>query len=79
MKKKNAGAALLRVPGKRTKTVLCVPVHKKNRKPNDDSRRRSAFAAELYRQERGRHWQPRGLTKNDRLEVTRRESPEWRS
>jgi len=56
-----------------------LPVHKKNRKPNDDSRRRSAFAAELYRQERGRHWQPRGLTKNDRLEVTRRHSPEWRS
>src|SRR5262249_60401009 len=38
-----------------------------------------AFAAKLYRQELGRHWQPRGLTKNDRLEVTRRISPEWRS
>jgi len=26
-----------------------------------------------------RQWQPRALTKNDRLEVTRRHSPEWQS
>jgi hypothetical protein len=45
-------------------------------RPDPESRRR-AFASEIYRQELGRHWQPRGLTKRDRLEITRRDTPAW--
>ena len=79
-KKEKCRAALLRVPGK--KAIMMSYVHKRivARKKNPKrSPSRHAFISELYRQELGRHWQPRGLTKNDRLEVTRRHSPEWRS
>ena len=44
---------------------------------DENERRRRAFAAELYRQELGRHWRPRGLSKSDRLEVARRYTRVW--
>jgi hypothetical protein len=39
---------------------------------DDDERRRRAFASEIYRQELRQHWRPRGLSKGDRLKVTRK-------
>jgi hypothetical protein len=46
------------------------------RQADSDARSR-AFASKIYREELGRHWQPRGLTKHDRLEVTRRYTRAW--
>jgi hypothetical protein len=47
--------------------------------PRDQAKRKDTQAdwLEVYRQERGRHWQPRGLTKRDRLQVTRRYTRVW--
>jgi len=78
--KEKCRAALLCEPGKRTMTMSYVHeriVVRKNKPKRSPSRH--AFISELYRQELGRHWQPRGLTKNDRLSVMRRLTPEWRS
>jgi hypothetical protein len=49
----------------------------RNRIAERETRRSRAFVAELYRQELGRHWRPRGLSKGDRLEVTRRYTRVW--
>jgi hypothetical protein len=72
---KNAGGCLLHRAGKKDLTVTDITGRDLSRKriqhPDDDRRRRD-FAAEIYRQEMRHHWQPKGLTKHDRLEVTRR-------
>ena len=42
------------------------------RKRIDDNERRRAFASEIYRQELGQYWRPRGLSKGDWLKITRK-------
>jgi hypothetical protein len=49
---------------------------RRHRHADPESRRR-AFAAQLYREELGRHWSPRGLTRADRVQVMRRTDEEW--
>jgi hypothetical protein len=48
----------------------------RNRLADRESRRR-AFAAQLYREELGRHWRPRGLSRGDRLQIARRYTRIW--
>ena len=49
----------------------------KNRRSGSARARRRAFARELYREELRQHWRSRGLSKHDRLEVTRRYMRAW--
>ena len=62
-----------------TVSVLHKRESSRNRFRRNRSNDRRAFARELYRQELSRHWHPRGLTRNDQLQIIRRHSPEWRS
>jgi hypothetical protein len=66
--------------GKRNKFAMRIILQRANARklPIDSETRRRAFdIAELYREELGRHWQPRGLTKRDRLQITRRYTRAW--